>query len=494
MYIDGAFIKENRCKEIVNDFAEDHSITSKEIKTIIIDNWTQIGERKENVLAKIKEEASNARIIILYKQDDSKYFDGLTNSGREDFRTFYLRELDRKAIRQLTRDFLSQGNLSEIDNEKIIESLIIGLMDLNAHRIPVNCIQLLLNFQQNYEAQPVNRSKILDTLIKVLFLKPDSFFYTNNLDDVECCLIMGTLCENLMRKNDGKYYLRLFTEDDYKTATSRLRSRFQENVMMRLFEQMKEAQIIVPYQNYYEFRFSYWVYYFTAYQMYNSKDFYNYMVHTQDCIYMPDIVEFYSGIDHKCEELISLIIQELNKLSSEILQNLDISAFNPYELLKCRPNQLLEDKTQEQIEQELSASKMPEAIKDSVKDKEYNNMHPFNQAIETVMEEYKVKNMMTLVRSASRALRNSQMISEELRTQLFSSIQNAWSSVVRVLVLLTPALVQTGHGGMGGANFVLTGKFPEDPKQKFIHVLSVIPFNIARWYINDVYSEKRFSA
>lgn len=493
MYIDGACIKENQCKDIINDFAEDNFITSIEIKTIIIDNWNQIGERKENILTKIKDTASNARIIILCKQDDSQYFDGLTNSGREGFRTFYLRELDRKAIRQLTKEFLSQSNLSEIENEKIIENLIIGLMDLNAHRTPVNCIQLLLNFQQNYEAQPINRSKILDTLIKILFLKPDSFFYTNNLDDVECCLIMGTLCENLMRKNDGRYYLRWFTEDDYKTFTSKLRDRFSENVMMRLFEQMKEAQIIVPYLNNYEFRFSYWVYYFTAYQMYNSKDFYNYMVNTQKCIYMPDIIEFYSGIDHKCEDLILLIIQELNKLSSEILHNLGINAFNPYDLLKCRPNKVLEDKTQEQIEQELNASKMPEAIKDSVKDKEYNNMRPFNQAIETVMEEYKVKNMMTLTRSASRALRNSQMISEELRKQLFYSIQNAWSSIVRVLILLTPALVQTGHGGMGGANFALTGKFPEDPKQKFIHVLSVIPFNIARWYINDVYSEKRFS-
>ncbi len=492
LYIDGACIKESRCKDLVKDFAEDHSITSAEVRTIIIDNWSQIGERKDNVLAKIKEEASNARIIILDKQDDSRYFDGLTNSGREGFQTFYLRELDRKAIRQLTKEFLSQSNISETDNEKIIERLIIGLMDLNVHRTPVNCIQLLLNFQQNYEAQPVNRSKILDTLIKVLFLKPDSFFYTNNLDDVECCMIMGSLCEHLMRQNDGRYYLRWFTEDDYKTATSVLRNRFSENVMMRLFEQMKEAQIIVPYLNYFEFRFSYWVYYFTAYQMYHSKAFYNYMVHTQKCIYMPDIVEFYSGIDHKCEDLVSLIIQKLNESCSVILQNLGINAFNPYNLLKCRPNKSLEDKTQEQIEQELNSSKMPEAIKDSVKDKEYNNMRPFNQAIETVMEEYKVKNMMTLTRSASRALRNSQMISSELRKQLFLSIQNAWNSIVRVLILLTPALVQTGRGGMGGANFALTGNFPDDPKQKFIHILSVIPFNIARWYINDVYSEKRF--
>jgi len=493
LYIDGAYVKENKCKDLVKDFAEDHSTSPTEIKTIIFDNWNQIGERKENILAKIKEEASNARIIILDKQDDSCYFEGLTDSSREGFQTFYLRELDRKAIRQLTKEFLSRANFSENDNEKIIERLIIGLMDLNVHRTPVNCIQLLLNFQHNYEAQPVNRSKILDTLIKILFLKPDSFFYTSNIDDLECCLIMGSLCEHLMRQNNGKYYLRWFTENDYKTATLSLRNRFSENVIMRLFEQMKEAQIIVPYLNYYEFRFSYWVYYFTAYQMFHSKDFYNYMIHNQKCIYMPDIVEFYSGIDHKCEDLVTLIIQELNKLCSEILQKLGISAFNPYNLLKCRPNKSLEDKTQEQIEQELNSSKMPEAIKDSVKDTEYNNMRPFNQAIETVMEEYKVKNMMALARSASRALRNSQMISSDLRSQLFQSIQNAWSSIVRVLILLTPALVQTGRGGMGGANFALTGKFPDDPKQKFILVLSVIPFNIVRWYINDVYSEKRFS-
>lgn len=493
LYIDGAFIKENKCKNIVSDFAEDHSSTPLEIKTIIIDNWNQIGDRKEIILTKLKEEASNARIIVLEKLDDSRYFDGLTNNDRDDFCTFYLRELDRKAIRKLTKDFLLQTNFSENDNEKIIERLIIGLMELNVHRTPVNCIQLLLNFQQNYDTQPVNRSKILDTLIKVLFLKPDSFFYTNNLDDVECCLIMGALCERLMRQNDGKYFLRYFTVEDYKGATSKLKERFSEHSIMNLFEQMKEAQIIIPYLNYYEFRFSYWVYYFTAYQMFQNKEFYDYMICSQKCIYMPDIVEFYSGIDHKCEKLILLIIQELNKLCGDIMDNLGINSFNPYNLLKCRPNKALEDKTQEQIKQELNSSKMPEPIKDSIKDLEYSNMRPFNQAIETVMEEYKVKNMMTLTRSASRALRNSQMIPVELRVQLFQSIQNAWNSIVKILILLTPALVQTGHGGIGGANFALTGKFHDDPKQKFIQILSVIPFNISRWYINDVYSEKRFS-
>lgn len=493
LYVDGTYIKENKCRSIVSDFAEDHYLTPLEIKTIIIDNWNQIGDRKEKILTKLKEEAPNARIIILEKKDDSRYFEGLTNNERDDFCTFYLRELDRKAIRKLTKEFLLQTNFSENDNDKIIERLIVSLMDLNVHRTPVNCIQLLLNFQQNYDTQPVNRSKILDTLIKVLFLKPDSFFYTNNLDDVECCLIMGTLCEHLMRQNNGKHYLRYFTEEDYLTATSELKGRFSDHVIINLFEQMKEAQIIVPYLNYYEFRFSYWVYYFTAYQMYHNKEFYNYMVCTQKCIYMPDIIEFYSGIDHKCEELNLLIIQELNKLCGDIIKNLGINSFNPYDLLKCRPNKAFEDKTQEQIESELTSSKMPEVIKDSIKDMEYNNMRPFNQAIETVMEEYKVKNMMTLTRSASRALRNSQMISTELRVQLYQSIQNAWSSIVRVLILLTPALVQTGHGGIGGANFALTGKFHDDPKQKFIQVLSVIPYNIVRWYINDIYSEKRFS-
>lgn len=490
-YIDGSGIKENKCRTLVNDFAEDHSILSSDIKTILIDNWNLIGERKEIILEKIRETANNARVIILETKDDSQYFDGLSTHGMDGFKTFYLRELGRKGIRQLTRDFLTQTKFTETDNEKIIERLIIGLMDLNAHRTPVNCIQLLLNFRQNYEAHPVNRSKVLDTLIKILFLKPDSFFYTSNIDETDCCLIMGTLCERLMRQNDGRYYQRWFTEEDFKTATSELIGRYSENVMMRLFVQMKEAQIIVPYLEYYEFRFSYWVYYFTAYQMYQNKEFYDYMVDTQKCIYMPDIVEFYSGIDPKCEDIVSKISLELNKLSSLVITVLGKNPFNPYDLLKCRPNKSIEDKTQEQLEQDLNSSMMPEDIKDSVKDKEYNNMRPFNQAIETFMDEYKVKNMMTLARSASRALRNSQLIRIELRQQLFQSILNAWSSIVRVLILLTPALVKTGHGGMGGVNFALTGKFPDDPNQKSIHILSVIPFNIVRWYINDIYSEKR---
>ena len=209
----------------------------------------------------------------------------------------------------------------------------------------------MLNFQQNYDARPMDRTKILKSLIMFFFLKPDSYFYTDSIDETDCCTIMGRLCEELMRSTDGKHYRRYFSEEEFVKATASLEDRYPKTMRLKLLRAMQEAQIIVPYLNLYEFRFSYWVYFFAAYQMYINKDFYDYMLVSAKCIYMPDIVEFYSGIDPKCDDLIRQIISELRLLSNDVVTNLVPVMEDPYPHLKFRQNPALETKTKEQLEE-----------------------------------------------------------------------------------------------------------------------------------------------
>lgn len=495
IFLEGKDLRLSKVQTAIELFANGRGIKVSDVATVVVDNWNRALDKQEKLLSKICQLLPDARIILVNNEEDSSFFCGLSEDKNEDdFQVMYLRELERNAIRKLTLEYIKERRFNIEENDKILERLILELLDLNVHRTPVNCIQLLMNFQQNYESRPINRSKILSSLLQFFFLKPDSFYYTDSIDEEDCCIIMGALCKTLLKNNDGDCYQRLFSEDEYIKATDNIPQRgYTVEVRQKLLKSMIEAQIIVPYLNLYEFRFSYWVYYFAAYQMYSDKSFYDYMVNEQKCIHMPEIIEFYTGIDPKCADLIESIISELNTLSSSVSSSLGVCIANPYKTLKCRPNPALETKTREQLEEDIMASRLPEEIKDSVADKNYEVRKPYFQAIETVMDKFNVRNMMNLARSASRALRNSSLIDEDKRYDLYKAVENAWYSLFEVLVLLTPALARNGRGAMGGASFQLTDDFDKDEElsRKLIHIVAAIPFNIVNWYKNDVFSEKR---
>lgn len=496
LYIDVEDLRPFNIQSKIDDFCANRNIDRKEIPTVIIDNWNKVKSQSAAIKGKLSDWFPEARMILIHNEEDSLFFSGLDEAKYEDgFSVMYLRELNRNAIRSITKEFIARNNFRIEDDDKIFERLLLGLMDLNVHRTPVNCLQLLLNFQQNYESRPINRAKVLSSLLKFFFLKPDSFFYTESLDEDDCCIIMGALCEYLLKNRTEVSYRRTFTIEEYLKATNTISQRqYSVDERNTLLQSMIEAQIVVPYMQSYEFRFSYWVYYFAAHQMYSSKEFYNYMLDTQRAIFMPDLMEFYTGIDSKCDDIIEVITLELNEISNSVSSNLGVSISNPYKTLKCRPNPTLENRTKEQLEEDIMASKLPVDVKDALADENYDNSRPYSQTIETVLDHFQVRNLMNLSRSASRAFRNSNLVDEKKRNLLYEAILKSWYSVFEVVLLLAPALAINGKGTMGGASFALNDNlFKDDPQKRLINVIVCIPYNIVNWFKNDVYSEKRIN-
>lgn len=493
LYIDAKNIKLAQLNNNIDDFVKRYNITNDRVKTVIWDNWKQDEEllKLQDKVAKLIPES---RSIVLDKMDDYSIVSNTNpNETSSNYKILYLRELTRTAIRQIVTEFMGCFHFDLTSEDVLLERLIMELMDLNVHRIPVNCIQILMGFKQNYEARPVNRAKVLSAILQFFFMKPDSFFYTKDIDEEDCCQIMGALCERLLRLDSNVSYTRQFTREFYTKATQGLPERYTKTLVDKLFNSMLDAQILVENNGHYEFRFSYWQCYFTAYQMYVSDDFYSYMMGTQKCYYMPDIVEFYTGINAKCSELINEIIAHLNGITENVNNSIGINIINPYASLKWGHNPNVESKTREQLDSDIKGSRLPREIKDAVLDTTAEIGKPYFQAIERVFDKYNVRNMMSLARSASRALRNSNLIADEARRQLFNAVNGAWVTLANVLLLLTPALVRVGHGELGGASFRLSGRFPEDDSQKIIAIITAIPQNIVQWYLNDVFSDKRLS-
>lgn len=186
-----------------------------------------------------------------------------------------------------------------------------------------------------------------------------------------------------------------------------------------------------------------------------------------------------------------MIIHDLNELSAKVHKEIGIrDDINPFSDIKWTLNEKVKGMTQEQLELSVKESKLPDEIKDAVADKDYNSIKPYNQTISDFLEEYDVKNLMNLTKSASRALRNSEFISSNLKEELADGIFKSWKEIVRVLFLLAPILAKNGFGGVGGARFKLADDFPKEYQECLKNIVIVLPFNIMNWYKDDLFSDK----
>lgn len=485
-YVDCSSWRLSKVEVDIEDFAKEYQIDIQDIKCILLDDWRNSIKDSSKILEKIKKILLNIPIIILSNYDDTILIEGLdTEESHIGFKPMYLKELTRKGIRQIVRCINDTNQIA--DENKLLERLTVDLNDLNIHRTPLNCLQLLLAFQVNFDNRPINRSKVFKFLLRIIFDNPGNLFYGDNLDEDNCSFLLGYFCEYLLR--NGKED---FTEKEFIDETTSFGERnYNTSNVLNLLQILKNNQVLVECNGFIRFRFSYWIYFFAAERMKLSEDFANFMFGQKHSIYYPEIIEFYTGTDGAREDAAKMIIHDLNELSAKVHKEIGIrDDINPFSDIKWTLNEKVKGMTQEQLELSVKESKLPDEIKDAVADKDYNSIKPYNQTISDFLEEYDVKNLMNLTKSASRALRNSEFISSNLKEELADGIFKSWKEIVRVLFLLAPILAKNGFGGVGGARFKLADDFPKEYQECLKNIVIVLPFNIMNWYKDDLFSDK----
>lgn len=463
-----------------------YGVDKQNVRCLLLDNWRNSMKDASKILAKVKSLFPEIPFIILSNFHDSIIIDGLdSEESHEGFKQLYLRELDRSGLRKIVKYI---NNIQHIAEEnKVLERLNVDLVDLNIHRTPINCLQILIAFLNNFEDKPVNRSKVFSYILKVIFENPGNLFYGNELDEHNCSFIMGNFCEYLLRNNKET-----FTEDEFfKESVPFAQKNYNPTNISDLLAVLKNTQIVVNHNGYLRFRFSYWIYYFAASRMKISDEFANYMFDKKHSLYYPEIIEFYSGTDGAREDVAKKLISELSQLSGIVHGKIGLKEdIDPFANIKWSLNETQKGMTQDQLESKVKNSRLPDEIKDVIADKNYDSVKPYRQTIHSFLEDYDVKNLMELTRSASRALRNSEFISSPLKEELVKSIFNAWNEITRVLLLIAPILAKNGFGGVGGARFQLTEDFPKEYSECLKRIVIAMPFNIMNWYKDDFFSEK----
>lgn len=471
--------------------AEFYQVELNKINGIIIDDWNNNNrDVVDSVLRKLKGCIPDLRIILLSHFFENQLIEGVDSiESHEGFKQLYLQPLNRCKIREIVHKY---NKLYEIaSDDDVLERIILDMQEINEHRTPINCYQLLLAYKKQFEKRPINRYNILKLVLRSLFDSAEQLIYGGALDDDECIYILGYFVEYLIRNNKNS-----FTQNEFY---SKSREFVEESLLNTdidyLYNVLKRSQILIEERQgttiVVRFRFIYWFYYFIAHRMKIDKKFSEYILSEQKMIYTPEIMEFYSGIDGQAEDAVDLLISELLEMNSKVRSSIGIlQPINPYIHFKWNISNVAKDKSQEELELQVKESRLPTEYKDLLADKEYDNVKPYIQTIDKVLEEYYVRNLMMLTKSSGRVLRNSYKISPIKKQKLLDMIMDAWRIIMDSIVLLAPALAYNGYGGIGGARFNLSEEFSKDYKECLFQIILMIPFNIMKWYKDDIFSDK----
>lgn len=470
----------------LEDAMQDLQIKNSDVKCFLLDHWRNNTKDSQKILQNIRSKFTDVPLIILSNYHDNIILGGLDSAeSHEGFTQLFLRELNRKGLRNIVSDFNALHQIAE--ENRVLERLDVDLADLNIHRTPINCIQLLIAFLNDFEDRPINRSKVFKYVLKVIFDNPGNLFYGDTLDEENCGFIMGFFCEYLLRKNKES-----FSEDEFYRITKPFcEKEYNPSNVSDLLQVLKNNQIVVGLNGELKFRFSYWIYYFAAIRMKDSEEFKEYMLKDKHSLYYPEVIEFYTGIDGRSEDIVIMLINDLSTLSNKVHSKIGLSEdINPFKDIKWSLNETVKGMTQNQLEDNIKQSKVSDEIKDIVADKNYDSIKPYTQTIHKYLEEYDVKNMMELIKSSSRALRNSEFVKPELKEELLDKISIAWKELMRALYLIAPVLAKNGFGGVGGARFKLTDDFPKEFNECLKSIIIAMPHNLNIWFKDDLFSDK----
>ena len=458
-------------------------IKKEESDCIILDNWTNNYRELDKIIQKLKKLLNNKRVIFLTHGTDNISID-LDVDQENRIKCLYLKEISRKNLHSLVNSIDVNHEIAAED--VVVERLNQDIIALNMHRIPYNSLQFIKSYTTNFEKRPINRTKVIEGVLHSIFDNPGTLIYGEEIDDRNCKFIMGYFCQKLIES--GKLY---FTEDEYlRICKPFTESQYNSTNLSDLLHILIYNQVIEVIGTQLQFRQIYWVSYFAAIRMKDDAEFARLMLDDKNGIYNPDLIDFYTGIDGRNSDAITCLKQKINDLSISVSHHVGIDGnFNPYTEIKWRLSETQQGITQEKLEESIRNSRMPDEIKEAVADNNFDSIKPYTQQIYSFLDEYDVRNLMQILFSASRALRNSEFVSPKDKEELSVSIFKGWEVLMRVLFYLAPLMAKNAYGGLGGANFKLSGNFAKEYAKCLLQIIVAMPYNIVQWYKNDIFSD-----
>lgn len=494
-YVDSKKIKNNRIVNFIKREVENYYFTTYDkIDCILIDSVCFEENGIMQMIKNVCDEFTDTPIIIFNTLDSGFFLKSKEDEKVEINRSFtslYLLPLPQTELRKIVTEYSRTKSIAE-DYNVMLEKVAKDLETLNMHRTPKNCYSILrASHKIGSEYSPINRTKLLETILNSIFEEYEIPTYHSKKPDVKDCIyVLGYLCELLVIKNE--FY---FSEDLFKTKIKEFcKSNLIELDVNYLLNLLIDNSILSKSStNSIYFKNAYWVFYFIAHRMNMSKSFLDQVYENKKYIDYPEIIEFYTGIDRNKSDALIVLSNDLDETLLVIKEKVKIpDNINPYKSISWTPDIPQLEKEQEKLKENVFSSGLPDEVKDKYADKQYDQIRPYNQIINSVLRDYSFLVLMRQITATARALRNSDFVEVELRKNVFNKILQAWNELNKLLIVLHPLLADKGNVAFEGAKFELDEEDfnIEDPEQKRLAVLLAVPTNVVKFFKDDLFSNK----
>jgi len=315
VYLDSDSCKPHNIDNSVLNEVSALSQNIEDVKCIILDSWENYGSKNVKKLKKLCESFPNIPIIVMQRIDDIKFLDSKDNEDvrvDREFRILHLLALPRTEIRKVVSEYNKTKEIG--DDDVLLTKVVSDLEILNIHRTPYNCLTLLKVSEKYFDESPVNRTKMIEMVLFVLFDMDGLPTYKAKPDLKDCEYVLGRFCENMIRKNIFEFTRESFLLDLNRFCEDKL----IEMDISVVFDVLNSNNIITRQNDKFIFKSSFWIYYFGAKRMHVEKDFAEYIFESKKYTSFPEIIEFYTGIDRNRDDAEICCIKLCKEYSSNI--------------------------------------------------------------------------------------------------------------------------------------------------------------------------------
>lgn len=489
LYLDCRIIKVDKIGKFFDKQLSTFEVKKDNVKWLVFDNWDFKDKDAKKILAFVKDEYPDVPILILCPLLEKSFVDNETTSNHEfSIENIYMAPMQMSQLRDMVSVYNKERRIGEED--VILKRLNDDIQNFNMHRTPLNCISLLEVFSNSFDDNPVNRTAMVERLLRIIFENEEVPSFKSLPDVKDCEFAIGYYCEQMIRYD--RFYFS--SQHFYDSISDFCKSQRITLDINYLFTILLRNQIICQYDDdTFSFRFAFWVYYFAAMRMTKSSDFANYILSDENYVDYPEILEFYTGSDRTRNDAVEVLIGDIEKVTSNVHDKVGISdRMNPFQFLKLNVSDEDALKAIEKLDDELKQSKLPTNIKDALEDKNYDPSKPYHQEVRRVWENYSMTYLYELTHIASKALRNSDYINAENKERLLDSICEAFWNTIMVVCLMSPALAVDGQAGYDDFHLTLNADFDnkKDVVNNLLTVISYIPYNVVTWFKDSIYSSK----
>lgn len=494
IYVPVDCLKKNKLVGYLNSQLQEYSKDVDDVKWVVIDDWIVSRKDSKTFITLIKGKFPSAHILLLSPRIERYFKDNSEISIREEgFDVLFMAPLKRDGVRSIVKAFNNRNYIEEED--KVVKRVNDDIKDFNMHRTPLNCITLLEVFNNStFQDNPVNRTEVIERVLRIIFDNHKIPSYRTSVPDMkDCQFVLGYFCRQLIMNNSE---MESFTEAKFKNI---LNGYCDDNGITLdidyLFEILVANQILTSYGGYYCFRFTYWVYYFAAMQMYNDDaEFNDFIIEKKNYIHYPEILEFYTGKDRKRKDAVDFMTKDLIKATQSVREKVGWpEELNLFSLLKCQQTEDQKEKLISNLDNTIKKTNVPEEFKDTFEDVDYDPAKPFDQSVRKFFDDYSISYLIQSIHIASKAFRNSDYVERKSKDALLYAILDSWKVFVQIMYTIAKPLAVHKRIGYGDTYFELMEETSAESisiENRLLKIIIAIPLNVMIFYKNDMYSDK----